>query len=140
MNVRLGVDIQSLWCIEHGLNHVAQDLTEVENNNFVIMFIRWITANDRLVSYTAFARRNQETKKKKVPSLSETRWLFMRDALAAILDQTETVEAFLDDGDNRNKWARHISAPEFHLERSKMFVFLFKTRWYSRIFNSHHSS
>ena len=65
MNVRLGVDVHSVWCIGHRLNLLAQDLTEVENINFVIMFIRWFTANDRLVSYTAFARRNQETKKKR---------------------------------------------------------------------------
>ena len=61
-----------------------------------------------------------------MPSLSETRWLFIRDALAAILDQTETIEAFLNDGDNLNKWARYISAPEHPLGEIKDVRFSFQ--------------
>ena len=112
---RIGADVHSVWCIDHRLNLVAQDFEEVPNINFVITFIDWITASDRLVSYTAFARRTQQEKKKKIPTPSETRWLFYRDALKAILDQTETVEAFLNQGDNRSKWEEYISTPSHHL-------------------------
>ena len=112
---RIGADIHSVWCIDHRLNLVARDFDEVPNINCVITFIDWITTSQRLVSYTAFARRHQRTKKKKIPTPSDTRWLFYRDALKAILDQTETVEAFLNQGDNRSKWAEYISTPSHHL-------------------------
>ena len=50
-------------------------------------------------------------KKKKVPPLSETRCLFMRDSLKALLDQTDVVEAFLDSDENRAKWIRYVTSP-----------------------------
>ena len=53
-NKGIGVDAHCLWCIDHRLNLVAQDFTKVPNINFVMTFIRWITASDRLVSYTLF--------------------------------------------------------------------------------------
>ena len=62
---QIGADVHSVWCIDHRLNLVAQDFEEVPNINFVITFIDWITASDRLVSYTAFARRTQQVKKKR---------------------------------------------------------------------------
>ena len=55
LNRRLGVDVHCLWCLDHRLNLIAQDFKEVENTNFVIRFLKWITASDRLVSYTAFS-------------------------------------------------------------------------------------
>ena len=51
---RIGVDVHGLWCIDHRLILVARDFNKVPNVNFVILFIGWITAKDRLVSYTAF--------------------------------------------------------------------------------------
>ena len=93
-NKRVGVDVHCLWCIDHRLNLVAQDLREVPNINFVITFIKWITASDRLVSYTLFVRRKSTPKPRKIPPPSETRWLFYRDSLRAILEQTETIEEF----------------------------------------------
>ena len=64
-NNQIGVDMHCLWCIDHRLNLVAQDFREVPNINFVITFIKWITASDRLVSYSLFVRRNGSPKKKK---------------------------------------------------------------------------
>ena len=66
LNKTIGVDIHCMWCIAHRLNLVAQDFKEVENINYVIKFAKWITASDRLVSYTAFARTQRI--KKKTPS------------------------------------------------------------------------
>ena len=83
---RIGTDVHSVWCIDHRLNLVVKDFNEVPNINYVIVFIDWITANQRLVSYTAFARWHQSPKKKKIPTPSETRWLFYRESLEAILD------------------------------------------------------
>ena len=65
---RIGVDVHCLWCIDHRLNLVAQDFKEVPNINYVIKFLKWITASDRLVCYTSFSRmRFPNIKKKKIP-------------------------------------------------------------------------
>ena len=82
-NMRIGVDVHRLWCIAHRLNLVAQDFKEVENINYAIKFAKWITASDRLVSYTAFVKMNPQREKKKIPPPSETRWLFYMDTLRA---------------------------------------------------------
>ena len=105
---RIGADVHAVWCIDHRLNLVAQDFEEVPNINFVITFIDWITASDRLVSYAAFARRTQQVKKKKIPTPSETRWLFYREYLKALLDQKETVDAFMNERGIREKWSSYI--------------------------------
>ena len=116
MNRRIGVDVHCLWCVDHRLNLVARDFEKVPNINFVIRFIDWITARDRLVSYTAFVKSNTDfPKKKKIPPPSETRWLFYRDALTALLDQTREVDAFLNINQNRQKWARHIASSKHPL-------------------------
>ena len=122
----IGADINAVWCIDHRLNLVAQDFNEVPNINFVITFIDWITASERLVSFTAFARKNQVIKKKKIPTPSETRWLFYRESLKALLDQTETVEAFMNLKGNRDKWSQYISTPKHPLGAIKDVFFSFK--------------
>ena len=68
MNRMIGVDVHCLWCIDHKLNLVARNFKDVPNINFVITFIDWITARDRLVSYTAFVRANPDFPKKKNPT------------------------------------------------------------------------
>ena len=126
LNKRIGIDVHCLWCLDHRLNLVAQDFREVPNINFVIRFVKWITAGDRLVSYTTFARlRSTGTKKKKIPPPSETRWLFFRDALRALLDQTELVDAFLNNGNNREKWETHIATSKNPLGQIKDIPFSF---------------
>ena len=73
LDKRIGVDVHSMWCIAHRINLVAQDFKEVENINFVITFAKWITASDRLVSYSTFMKSNPPPeKKKKIPPPSET--------------------------------------------------------------------
>ena len=74
LNKRVGVDVHCLWCIDHRLNLVAQDFKEVENINYVIKFLKWITAGDRLASYTSFvSMRFPSIKKKRLRPPSETR-------------------------------------------------------------------
>ena len=57
--------MHSMWCIAHRLNLVVQDFREVENINFVIKFAKWITAGDRLVSFSAFVKTNPQPEKRK---------------------------------------------------------------------------
>ena len=123
---RFGADVHSVWCIDHRLNLVAQDFKEVPNINFVLAFINWITANERLVSYSAFARRTQRRKKKKIPAPSETRWLFYRDSLKALLDQTDTVEEFLKLPGILEKWEAYIATPTHPLGVLKDVIFSFQ--------------
>ena len=111
----IGVDVHCLWCVDHRLNLVTQDFKEVPGINFVIMFAKWLTANDRLVSYTLFARRTSKTKLKKIPPPSETRWLFLRDTLNVLLEQTQTVDAFLNANRNMGKWREHVSSSKCNL-------------------------
>ena len=125
-NKRIGVDVHCLWCMAHRLNLVAQDFKEVENINFVIKFAKWITASDRLVSYSAFLKTNPPPEKKKIPPPSETRWLYYRDTLMAILDQTETIDAFMDIPNNREKWEQHITSSKHPLGPLKDVQFSFK--------------
>ena len=123
---RIGVDVHCLWCIDHRLNLVAQDFKEVPNINYVIKFLKWITASDRLVCYTSFSRmRFPNIKKKKIPPPSETRWLFYRDTLNAVLDQTEMVDAFLNEANNMEKWRTHVSSSKYPLGKIKDVPFSF---------------
>ena len=64
-------------------------------------------------------------KKKKIPPPSETRWLFFRDALRALLDQTELVDAFLNEGNNHEKCETHIATSKHPLGRIKDVQFSF---------------
>ena len=115
-NRRFGVDVHCLWCIAHRLNLVAQDFKEVENINFVIKFAKWITASDRLVSYASFLRmRYPGLKPKKLPPPSETRWLYYRDTLRAVLDQKGMIDEFMSFQNNREKWRQHISTSKHPL-------------------------
>ena len=59
------------------------------------------------------------SQRRKIPPPSETRWLFYGDALTALLDQTEEVDAFLNTNQNRQKWARHIATSKHPLGQIK---------------------
>ena len=63
---------------------------------------------------------------KKVPPPSETRWLFLRDSLNAILEQTRVVEAFLNINNNREKWLQHITSSDTPLGPIKNVPFSFQ--------------
>ena len=104
-----------------------QDFKEVENINYVIKFAKWITASDRLVSYTAFLKSNPpQEKNKNIPPPSETRWLYYRDTLRAVLDQTETIDAFMNIQSNRERWKHHIATSKYPLGPIKDVPFSFK--------------
>ena len=77
------------------------------------------------MSYTGFARRTQQVKKKKIPTPSETRWLFYRESLKALLDKKETVDVFINLRGVREKWSSYISTPKHHLGEVKDVFFSF---------------
>ena len=137
-NRRIGVDVHCLWCMAHRLNLVVQDFKEVENINFVIKFAKWITASERLVSYSVFLRTNPPPeKKKKIPPPSETRWLYYRDTLMAILDQTDSIDAFMNIPNNRERWEQHIATYKNPLGQIKDVPFSFTHPSSTRIFGLH---
>ena len=76
-NRRVGLDVHFVWCMAHRLNLVVQDFKEVENINFVIKFAKWITASERLVSYSVFLQMNPRQKKEKDPTT-------VRDSMAVL--------------------------------------------------------
>ena len=51
--------------------------------------------------------------------------MFYRESLKAILDQSETVEAFMNQGDNPSKWAEYFATPSRHLGEVKDVFFSF---------------
>ena len=51
--------------------------------------------------------------------------MFYREALKAILEQTETVEQFLNMPDNREKWVRYTASPSQPLGQVKEVLFSF---------------
>ena len=117
MNLRRGFDVFfCLWCLDHRLNLVAKDFVSVENFNLVMMFLKWFTANDRLVKYSRFVRSNfPHEKRRKIPPPSETRWLFYRDTLMAVLDQTDIIDEFLDFDGTRDKFVTHLGSSKHPL-------------------------
>ena len=66
-----------------------------------------------------------KTSKRKIPTPSETRWLFCRESLKALLDRKETVEAFMNLRGVCDKWASHISTPKHPLGEVKDVFFSF---------------
>ena len=116
MNLRRGVDVFCLWCLDHRLNLVAKDFVSVENINLVLMFLKWFTANERLVKYARFLRTNHANeKRRKIPPPSETRWLFYRDTLMAVLDQPDLIEAFLNHDGMRDKFVTYLGSSKHPL-------------------------
>ena len=116
MNLRRGIDVFCLWCLDHRLNLVAKDFVLVKNINLVLMFLKWITASEMLVKYTRFQTTNSPgVKRKRILPPSETRWLFYRDTLVAVLDQTDIIDEFLDFDGTREKFVTHLGSSKHPL-------------------------
>ena len=116
MNMKRGVDVFCQWCLDHRLNLVAKDFVSVENINLVLMFLKWFTASDRLVKYSRFVKTNfPHEKRRKIPPPSETRWLFYRDTLMAVLDQTDIIDEFIDFDGTRDKFVTHLGSSKHPL-------------------------
>ena len=98
--------MHSVWCFAHRMNLVTKSFLTTKPANVVLLFSDWFSNKRRQVAYKLFltvTKRKAEVKV--VPQPSDTRWLFYRDVVQAILSQTESVEAFvLEDDDFPDFW------------------------------------
>ena len=86
----------SVWCFAHRLNLVTRDFMDLKGVNIVKAFADWLSEGRRQVSYKTFLLgTNAGNKLKSIPQPSDTRWLFYRDVVSAILFQGQYVEEFL---------------------------------------------
>ena len=76
--------------------------------------------------YSLFEIEPSTRKKEKIPTPSETRWLYYRDTLRAVLDQTETIDEFMNIQSNRERWEHHIVTSKYPLGPIKDVPFSFK--------------
>ena len=86
---------QNIWCFAHRMNLVTRDLREVQNMNDVLTLSDRITNRMVAVCYRKFLKtKYQETRFPKIPTPSETRWLFYRDVVKVIISQYEQIVLF----------------------------------------------
>ena len=87
--------IKSVWCFAHRMNLVTRDLKDAPCMNDVFSFADWITSKRVAVSYRKFLKtRFPETRFLKIPTPSNTRWLFYRDTINATLSQLDKIVLF----------------------------------------------
>ena len=86
----------SVWCFAHRVNLVTRDFMCLKGVNIVKSFADWFADRRRQVSYKTFLSGDKSgSKLKSIPQPSDTRWLFYRDVISAILSQRKHVEEFL---------------------------------------------
>ena len=89
-------DFHSVWCFAHRMNLITKDFLENKGVNIVKTFADWFSDRRRQATYKSFlSRENTNERLKKIPQPSDTRWLFYRDVVAAILSQRQYVENFV---------------------------------------------
>lgn len=89
--------IKYVWCFAHRMNLVTRDMRDTPCMNDVFSFADWITSRRVAVSYRKFIKaRFHETRFLKIPTPSETRWLFYRDTIKVILSQFEQITLFIN--------------------------------------------
>ena len=79
--------IKNVWCFAHRLNLATRDMREMPGMAEVFSLADWITSRRVAVTYRKFLKAvDQTTRFRKIPTPSETRWLFYRDVVNIILD------------------------------------------------------
>ena len=106
--------IHTIWCFALRLNLVTKHFLALKPANVVLAFADWFTNKRRQVSYKRFLATNTPHENlRAIPQPSETRWLFYRDVLSAILSQKRSVEQFvLREAEFRQFWVRIRSDAE----------------------------
>ena len=120
-------DFHSVWCLAHRLNLVTKDLLSLKRLNVVKAFSDWFSDRRRQASYKKFlSQHNDGQKLKTIPQPSNTQWLFYRDVVASILSQDLSVDGFIQDNDDFQKfWNSLVEDDEgFHLSADKHFSLL----------------
>ena len=91
-------DFSTVWCLAHRLNLVTRDFMDMKGINVVKAFCDWFsdylrqTADKSFIAQDAIRQRLRT-----IPRPCNTRWLFYRDVVSAILSQGETVDEFNTD-------------------------------------------
>lgn len=100
LNAELADSVCSVWCFAHRLNLVTRDMKEDPVMSDVFCLADWITSRRVAVSYRKFLKtRFPDMRFRKIPTPSETRWLFYRDAINAILSQFDQIDIFASQND-----------------------------------------
>ena len=86
----------SIWCLSHRMNLVIRSFEKVDHIKNVLKFADWFSTKRKAVGYKKWLNEKYpNTRFKKIPKPSETRWCFYRDVLDALLSQSDEVDAFL---------------------------------------------
>lgn len=92
--------IKNVWCFSHRLNLVTRDMRDAPGMADIFSLADWITSRRVAVSYRKFLRAlDQTTRFRKIPTPSETRWLFYRDVINVVLDQLDQIVLFVSQTD-----------------------------------------
>ena len=92
----LSTTFNHVWCLAHRLNLVVADFQKIPYINSVLIFARWFSSKRKTVAYRKWLKQSfPNSRFKKVPKPSETRWAFYRDVLDSLLTQTVQIEDFL---------------------------------------------
>ena len=90
--------IHTVWCFAHRINLVTRSVLSMRPLNFVHSFADWFSTKRRQVSYKKFlAEKFPNERLGVIPQPSETRWLFYRDVVRAIMTQTRFIELFVSE-------------------------------------------
>ena len=119
-------EIHSIWCMAHRLNLVTKDFLNIKVINVVKAFCDWFSDRRRQTRYKKFlAQNNVREKLKKIPQLSDTRWLLYNDVVCSIMSQTVFVEDFIKhDVEFREFWSslkRGMENDVLHVEMDLTF-------------------
>ena len=88
--------IKNVWCFAHRLNLVTRDLRETPGMADVFRLADWISSRRVTVAYRKFLKSvDRTTRFQKIPTPSETRWLFYRDVITVVLDQLDQIVLFV---------------------------------------------
>ena len=88
--------MHSVWCFSHRLNLVTKSFLTSKPVNAVLAFADWFANKRRQVSYKRFLTvRHGNSQLRVIPQPSETRWVYYRDLVSAIISQARQVDEFV---------------------------------------------
>ena len=106
--------IINVWCFAHRMNLVTRDMKEAPGMNDIFSFADWITSRRVAVLYRKFLKTSfPETRFRKIPTPSETRWLFYRDTIEVILSQFDMIVLFTNQNGELSIKHSHLQSRTF---------------------------
>ena len=127
--------IRSVWCLAHRLNLVTKTFLSAKPMNIVLAFADWFANKRHQVSYKRFlSSGDTSTERKAIQQPSDTRWLYYRDVLGAIMSQEERVESFVSDERDFATFWQGVRRDEEKYGRSVNREFSFKDAYIKSLF------